>query len=156
MILAVHTVAGAFMSQLPLPIAAIFVLSFISHFLIDIIPHGDEQFFDSEWPRDKRLQQAKKIIALDLILTTGLALYFFGTTPEYLHWALFAGIFGNLLPDMLISIHELTPIKTNLLKRFHTFHTNIHDVVKWQPNYSAFFQVITFLILLMSFFRITS
>ena len=144
MVVSVHTLAGAMLSELPFHAVIIFFISFFSHFLIDMIPHGDEHVFKG-CPREMRLKSIKKFITLDLTVSFTLILFCFIYYPSSQYIYLFAGIFGNLLPDLLVVLHEIYKFK--FLEKFHRLHTYFHDFIKFQPKFGLFLQLIIFLIL---------
>jgi len=154
MLLTVHATTGALIGQqINNPILA-FVLGFISHFILDMIPHGDQDWIE-EYKGDQK-SKAKKIIlivAIDVavLLTLLISKYYYGDSfAPSLNIA--AGILGGLLPDFLVVCHELSD---KLFKNFYHFHFIIHDLIKVKPTVfqGVAFQVIVTVILLLNFIR---
>ncbi|MBI4092991.1 MAG: hypothetical protein HY420_03655 [Candidatus Kerfeldbacteria bacterium] len=101
MFLTTHAAAGIFLSQYVSNPTAVFGLSFASHFLLDFIPHGDENLYhDHEWRHEHRYRQAVLINLIDVTTLTILTLWAIQqqSTPSNL---LVIAILGSILPDFL-------------------------------------------------------
>lgn len=152
MLLTVHATTGALIGQqVNNPILA-FVLGFISHFVLDMIPHGDQDWIE-EYKSDQK-SKAKKIIcivAIDAIIlfTLLVSQYFYGDSfaPSL---SIASGILGGILPDFIVVCHELSD---KLFKNFYRFHFFIHDLIKVRltPTQGLTFQAIITAILLLNF-----
>jgi len=127
MFLSVHTCAGAVIGRFsPNPIVA-FLLGFLSHFLLDIIPHGDMKIYDV-YRSGKILRRMVAIIALDGIFSIYVAvLVLIGDNRFGNEMNIAAGIFGSVLPDLFVMFYEVTKIK--ILKKFHEFHFKLHRFI---------------------------
>ena len=81
------------------PISAFF-FSLLSHFILDIIPHGDEGLGDhKETKKEKRLY-LMKTASIDFILALLLVYVFIIKTPSFDRWIIFSAVFGAWLPDL--------------------------------------------------------
>jgi len=79
MFLTTHTVVGVLISQhTPTPLIA-FSLGFLSHFLLDFIPHGDEQLLTAEDKEHGRFRKAALASSLDVALTVAFFLFLYST-----------------------------------------------------------------------------
>lgn len=127
MFLSVHACAGAIIGRFsPNPIVA-FALGLISHFLLDIIPHGDLKVYDT-YRSGKILRRMVAIIALDGIFSIYVAiLVLIGNNRFGNEMNIAAGIFGSVLPDLLVMFYEVTKVKA--LKKFHEFHFQLHRII---------------------------
>lgn len=152
MLLAIHATAGALIGQrVNNPILAFF-LSLISHFILDIVPHGDKDWIDEYKGADK--SKAKTIIAivfLDALILFVLIMsqFFYGPSEPSLSVA--SGILGGILPDCLVGLHE---VSGKLFKRIYLFHFKMHDILNVrQPTTTqgVVFQAIILIILLLNF-----
>jgi hypothetical protein len=151
MLLTVHAAAGALIGQqIGNPFFA-FVLAFASHFILDMIPHGDQDWIDEYKGNQK--EKVRKIIilvALDVLALFILLVskYFFDSFTPTLN--IVAGIMGSVLPDLLVGIHELSE---RHFRRFYRFHFAMHDLIKYQPSTASglFFQIIILGALLFAF-----
>ena len=124
MTLTTHTAIGAALgSVIGNPVLG-FLAGFISHFLVDMIPHGDSKMAESwRFMKKKRGPVAyatfDAVIAVYLILTLSNLI-----APEQL-FAFSLAVAGSLLPDILIGLHDLT--RWRWLKPFFKFHFFFHD-----------------------------
>jgi hypothetical protein len=156
MLLTVHAATGALIGQqINNPILA-FALGFVSHFILDMIPHGDQDWID-EYKSDQKAKVRKiiSIVALDAIVLVILLVsrYFYYENSITSSLSITSGILGSLLPDFLVVCHELSD---KLFKNFYRFHFIIHDLIKVkQPTtfQGVAFQVIITAILLLNFIR---
>ncbi len=102
MFLTTHAAAGMFIAEHVHNPLAVFGLSFASHFVLDIIPHGDEHLFhDEEWQVQKRYRRVIAINAVDVSLLIGLSLWVIGRPDLPSSHLLLIGILGGILPDLL-------------------------------------------------------
>ncbi len=98
MYLSTHAAVGVLISQTvdkPLPV---FLLSFASHFLLDVIPHGDEDV--ERWARTKPWRGVMiALVDLGLLFVFLAALYATNNLPQIV--LISAGIIGAVLPDLI-------------------------------------------------------
>ncbi len=125
MFLATHATVGAIIGRAaPDPVSA-FVLAFVSHFLLDIIPHGDADLYKT-YKSGKKVRTALAYTMIDAVITAYMIV-------GIAHARLFdsginvaMGIIGGLLPDLLIGVYEVT--NTKLLVGFHKVHFFFHNL----------------------------
>lgn len=135
MYLSVHGVTGLVIGRLiPNPLVA-FLAGLISHFALDLIPHGDEHLVDEKrFTRPRILRRILGASLLDGIVLLVLTVVYFATTPFAPVTATMAAIAGALLPDVLHGIHLLTHTKS--LDWFVKFHSRLHNLpgqkFRWQ------------------------
>lgn len=102
MFLTTHAAAGIFLSQQFDNPYAVFATSFASHFILDFIPHGDENLYhDHEWKILKKFKRAVIVNFFDLVglfIVIFWAIYQPGDTIGRL---MMIGIIGSILPDFL-------------------------------------------------------
>ncbi|OGY41831.1 MAG: hypothetical protein A2Y82_00670 [Candidatus Buchananbacteria bacterium RBG_13_36_9] len=127
MLLSVHATVGAIIGEnVNTPLLA-FVLAFISHFILDIIPHGDKELIKA-YRNDFKNKAMLYLIYFDLVTTPILlGLLFYSGHITYSRTVLW-GIIGGILPDILVAIHE---ISDKLFSRTHKFHNWTHERFKW-------------------------
>ncbi len=104
MYLTTHAAVGVLISQsVKSPLWA-FVLSFLSHFALDMIPHGDEDV--GTWARKKPIN-ALFIALIDVGLLTAMlgSLYAARDLPQMA--IISAGVIGSVLPDFLSNIFPI-------------------------------------------------
>ncbi len=102
-----------------------FILGFISHFAIDMVPHGDTGLADNYKIHKVNRKRAVAYVVIDGII----ALFFvliLANTRDIASMNTFSwGIVGSVLPDLIIGVYEIT--KTPLLEWFNKLHFFFHD-----------------------------
>lgn len=160
MFITVHAAAGALIgTQISNPIIA-FIVGFISHLLLDIIPHGDRELGKKFFGLlNKRLSEEEKFKSMaaygiiDYLILVFFILYafknFYFAKDDGVVWCMIGGI----LPDLLVAIYILT--KTKLLEWFFKFHRWNHYLLIGRMKNDIplktgiAMQIIIFLILLL-------
>lgn len=125
MFLTVHASAGLFLgSQVASPWLA-FLIGYLSHWLLDIIPHGDENLIPKNiYPETRRKWKLFYIASFD---TLGIIILFFiltYTEKITLTSAVLWGMLGAVAPDYLWGLHKVTSIR--ILKPLHRLHNKFH------------------------------
>jgi hypothetical protein len=126
MYITVHAAAGAAIGTLTLNPLLAFLGGFISHLILDMIPHGDEGIKNWSWFRTK----LQRTIAAALIDFTGVLILFIFLMNRIdinIMASVIAGMAGGVAPDALWGFHELT--KTSLLNKYRELHTKGHDLI---------------------------
>ena len=105
MFLANHAAVGALLAaQTTNPFSA-FILGYVSHYFIDMIPHGDEKV--GTWIKKKN---ATSRAAGILLIDVGVMAVFFSTLSfrvDFPHpYTIAIGAFGAMLPDFLSGFYE--------------------------------------------------
>lgn len=126
MFVTTHVAAGALIgTMLPEQHMAIFTLSFASHFLLDVIPHGDRHHVVDYWFGErKNVKEAYRHIIIDSafgIITTAALLGFIATDRASMAW----GIIGSVAPDVFVGLSDVW--NNRFLKQFTKFHFKIHN-----------------------------
>ncbi len=153
MFVTTHAALGALAgAALPNPYLA-FTVGFASHFLVDMIPHGDEHMLDG-FKSGQKIRRAVAYVTLDAVFAVYAILLILSNAPERLHDSMKWGIIGSVLPDLIVGVFEITKVK--ILRRFTAWHhRNHHHLIgkyrrgrdipfKWGVGY----QVVACLILL--------
>ncbi len=125
MTLTTHATLGAVIGHAVGNPAIAFVLGFISHFLIDMIPHGDTGISDNFRVHKTRQTQAVAYVAVDAIVALMFVLLLANTRDIDSVRTFTWGIVGSVLPDLMVGLYEVT--KTPLLRWFNTMHFYFHD-----------------------------
>ena len=134
MFLTVHATAGVIIGQATGNIWLGFLGGLISHYLLDIIPHGDEILFKGRVAitlRDK--VKTFKIAFIDGLIMSGLLLILYWQNLIPLTLPVLAGIAGSIFPDFLNGIYLLT--QHPWLKRCLMFHSNFHYLLKLKVSF---------------------
>lgn len=108
MFLTTHAAAGVLISQrLDSPLW-VFVISIFVHFIMDFIPHGDDNLYQ-EWDPKKR-KRASILASIDFLCVIILISVLYTTTDLPRIALVSAGLAGSLLPDLISNffpfVHE--------------------------------------------------
>lgn len=131
MFLTVHSTAGVVIgSYFTNPVEA-FILGIISHFIFDMIPHGDENF------KDTTIKGMAKKAAWDhFFLVLNFFIIWQVWSINLLQPSIICGVVGSMLPDWLMGVHRLTAhSKKTLWKNIHAiiqYSENIHNYCHYQ------------------------
>lgn len=126
MFLAVHAAVGALAGNAVSHPTAAFLLGAISHFFLDMIPHGDEVLYRG-YVEGRKKRRGLIYIGVDAAFTAVLIPVFFLNHDFFSPLNVALGIIGSLLPDLLVGLSLLFPPRraTGLiwrLDRFAAFH----------------------------------
>ena len=132
MLLSVHATVGAVIGeQVNTPLLA-FLLGFISHFILDIIPHGDEALIKA-YRNNFKNRGMLYLIIFDITSTVLLLFLLFYSAKINFNNVVIWGIIGGILPDILVAINEITH---KLFKRMHKIHYLTHDSLNKKLNWA--------------------
>jgi len=129
MLITAHSLLGALIGkEVGYPPLA-FLLGFISHFILDSIPHCDGP--DDAAGRDENDPNTKAQYALAflaLLLSSAIAIYLFNT--GMITTGMIWGVAGALLPDLIdnVPMWKRKIRKLIVFKDFHTFHARIQNI----------------------------
>jgi hypothetical protein len=128
MFLTVHATVGALIGQHSPNILVAFVLGIISHYIVDAIPHGDENLIGEDKANitKKEILLILKIVSLDVIIMSSLLYCLYSQGLINPSWTIISGIIGSILPDFFNGIYLLT--KNKFLKKSSMFHFNLHFI----------------------------
>lgn len=144
----VHILAGALIGKYIPSLWPVIILSIISHFILDIIPHWDG--FTNKPLKKYKLQINKKRIIIrtaDMLISIILVFILFA---KFSSTIMFAGIFFALLPDMAKILYFTQLKNTNLVENYMYFHAKIQGKANWKLG--LIIQVIISTILLVIIF----
>ena len=126
MLLATHAAMGALIGRwTPYPWLG-FVLGFLSHLFLDMIPHGDAQLYH-HYKNGEKTRLAVSYILVDAVGTVLLILTVFESRNFDSTRAMSFAFAGSLLPDFLVGLSEI--IRAHWLKRFVSFHFFFHNYI---------------------------
>lgn len=127
MFITTHAAVGALVGGAVGNPALGFVLGFISHFLLDMIPHGDEHMLDG-YKSGTKIRRAVAYVTIDSTIAVYSILLILSNAPVHVHDAMKWGIIGGVLPDLLVGIYEITKVKW--LRAYTAWHhRNHHHVI---------------------------
>ncbi len=124
MLIATHVAVGAVVAQNSPTAFWAFVLGFISHLLIDMIPHGDAHLY-KEYKSGKKMKQALAKVSFDALAAVMLVAWVFAYVPNVNATIVAWGLVGSVLPDLLVGLCEL--YKHPWLEAFHRVHFWFHN-----------------------------
>lgn len=101
MYLTAHAAVGILLSEASDEPAWIFAYGFASHFVLDFIPHGDEDV--AAWIRE-RPRVGILVGAVDSVFLAGLLVVLFAALPPERLAHRTAGVLGALFPDMVTNV----------------------------------------------------
>ena len=128
MLIAIHATVGAIVgSNVQKPVWS-FILAFLLHFVVDMIPHGDANTYKA-YKNKEHVTFGVALVVIDTIATILLVIGWFWSydfiSPASVAW----GIAGGVLPDLLVGLYELSATKFAFLRRYHAFHFLNHNFV---------------------------
>lgn len=107
MTLTTHAIVSIVLARyLPWPIAA-FIAGFFGHYLMDVIPHGDE-FLYARYVKNKKDLFPKTVAVIDVLCMLTLMVVFYFTGPPISLSVLFFAALGGITPDLLINLYTQT------------------------------------------------
>ncbi len=125
-----HATLGAVIGVATGSIWIAFLAGFISHFLIDIIPHGDREMYDnhtSSKPSRKQERKAFLFVTIDALVAIIVLALMFAFSEHTVNAVISAGIIGSILPDLIVVIQDTWNVKS--LQWFHKLHFFFHNMV---------------------------
>ena len=132
MFLAVHATVGALVGGAVVNPASAFAVNFFGHFLLDMIPHGDDHLYN-EFKKGNSRKRAISYTGTDILVTIVVASFIIATGNHDSLPGVVAGIFGGLLPDIFVGLCEvLKPQKSWLGRKllgFEAFHMWNHHLL---------------------------
>ncbi len=132
MFITVHAAAAVLITKNISSAPLAFIIGLISHFLLDIPPHGDQKIgrkffrhmFGEELQSKKNLKRLTAYGLVDGFVLVLFAIYLFRSFdfayPDSVTW----GLIGGILPDLLVGLYTFGKVKQ--LKWFFNFHGRIH------------------------------
>lgn len=147
MFLTPHTSAALWISTKVTDPVLAFFLGVVSHFILDFIPHGDEDIGTHKKTKRGRFIYMMKVATVDFILSIALIYFFVTRQHEYNRPALAGAVIGAWIPDLAwIAIENF---KLTALYWYIVWHGKIHNAFGWRysPVYGVPFQIIVTLII---------
>lgn len=134
MFISVHAATSLVIGRAVTSSPLAFILGFILHFILDIIPHGDEKlgkkFFGIELGKFRHHDDFKPLALYGSLDACFLAIFlafmfknFAFTRADNVVWA----IMGGIIPDVLVALYKLYNIKP--LKWFSDLHSANHRIL---------------------------
>lgn len=125
MTLTTHAAIGAAIGhQMGNPLLG-FCLGMISHFLVDMIPHGDGKFAESFLKKQRKTKAAVAYVTVDAAIAILFILVLMNLGDYTNRLAFSASIAGSIMPDLLTALADVT--KARILKPFVKLHFFFHN-----------------------------
>jgi len=121
-----HAAIGiALASQVSNPVAA-FGIGWVSHYLADFFPHGDEGV--GEWAaRKNEIPRILGIVAIDGMLFLGAFAWF--SAHQGFSWSAAAAAIGSFVPDIMWGLEKLAGRKLfGIFERLHSWNHNYFKI----------------------------
>ncbi len=138
MFITIHAAAGAIIGKKINHRVWAFVLAFLSHFLLDIIPHGDEilekKFFGIKVNDIAKERLMALYGSVDAVVLALYLIFIFKTYPFAQNDPVNLAIIGAILPDLLVAIYKIKNIKA--LEWFYLLHSKIHRCITQRIKYT--------------------
>ena len=128
MFITVHATVGAIIGEQTNNIWVALVLGFLSHFVFDAIPHGDQNLLDKEPTKKSKAAKFFKFFVLDaLVLSAAFSLYFnFHLFDNWL--PVLAGAFGAILPDGISGLNLILPRSPAWMRWVYKKNRDMHYI----------------------------
>ncbi len=127
MFITTHAALGALLAEtVPGHPYAAFLLGIGSHFLSDVIPHGDTHLYRGHVAGTK-VKRALAYVLIDGVAALFFSMFLLNVKFDPDESALTAGIVGGVLPDLLVGVYEVKRFKW--LRWFHRLHFFFHNRV---------------------------
>lgn len=148
MIIATHAVVGAVSAQAIAPgYVSAFAVGFLTHFIMDAIPHWDYPLHMSMNPEKVSFKTIfKDGLKLFLDFTVGILIIFFfiylplQNSMDNFGVVLWFGALGAILPDVLQNLADFKNFK--FLSFFKTLHNKIHAKLEFKNPWCLLYQVL--------------
>lgn len=144
MLLVVHTLTGAAIGQAIGQPWLAGAISFASHFVLDMIPHGDEHILACPDRCHTQIKKYLPIIKVDAIASVAVFI-FIASNPSIFSLSVLVSIICSVLPDILSGLYELGHWKKwqkMYFPRFWRLHRFIHNhIIRWDPGMSLGFLI---------------
>jgi hypothetical protein len=126
MTLTTHAAIGAAIGTLVGNPLLGFTLGLASHFLVDMIPHGDNELSD-RFHVHKKKKAPVAYVTVDYTLSFILTMMLVALRPDGIsNLGFTAAVVGSVLPDLMVGAADLFK-KNPLLRAYRKFHFFFHD-----------------------------
>ena len=150
MFLTVHTAFAILIAKYSSSIILAFIFGWVSHYLLDAIPHGDKEL--GEWLEKKQLNKIFIVTITDAIIAINFIglIIFWGKFNIPLHF-IWAATAGAVLPDLINAFDLLAkPRFLEIPNRVHYFFHNLIENKITKPfslKYGLVLQIIVLAII---------
>lgn len=147
MTLTTHATIGALIGKITGNPLLAFLSGLISHYLADILPHGDTGLSDNFRNKKQHRKKAVAYTMVDACIAILFILLIVNTKEFVSAKSVTWGIAGAIIPDLLVGIHDLT--KSRLLHWHNKVHFFFHDlIVKKRGDIPLYYAVLAQIVLI--------
>lgn len=157
MLIATHSLVGAFAGkEIGYPPVA-FLLGIISHIILDSIPHADGPDDSPDRKEsDPHTVGQYLLVAVDIALAIAIFMYF--SQDDLLNSSMLWGAAGGIFPDFIDNVPFWSPSlrKWSPIKKFHEFHVKIQSIklpVVFGLALQYFISVVFFLLIVLLYYN---
>ena len=128
-----------------------FLVGAASHFILDLIPHGDSKLYYN-YKAGEAVKRSVIYVATDAIICIAVFVYLLEVAPYASRGTIIAGVIGAILPDLLVALGEAFCCRP--LYWLQRAHMRIHDVIASRLGNLSFrsgtvMQIIVFIALML-------
>jgi len=139
MFLIVHTAAATVISQHTSHPMLLFLYSFLSHFVLDFIPHGDEKLAGVNNNKSKKFKRLFIAAAIDGFLIFLFSIYYLLVFAPAHYGLFFIAMGGAMIPDLISGLSFVANGRFKKdyprLAAFQRLHKRIHTVFERKLNF---------------------
>jgi hypothetical protein len=139
MFLIVHTVAAAVIAQRTGNPELVFLYSFLSHFVLDFIPHGDEKLVGTSGDKTKQFKRLFLAAATDGFLIIIFSIYYLLTFAPVHYGMYFLAMGGAMIPDLISGLSFMAnghfKKEYPRLAKFQKIHKTVHTFFERKLNF---------------------
>lgn len=126
MFITTHAAVGAIVGETTGNPWLAIIGGFVSHLLIDIIPHGDSHMLE-HYQKRRKVRTAVAYVTIDSVVAILFTVLLF-QFRDFIHPAnVGLGIAFGVLPDALVGLAEI--YRNKWLHAFHRFHFFFHNMI---------------------------
>lgn len=133
MLFITHAVTGAALGGVSGNLVLAFILGWISHHILDVLPHNDPGSWFVGKPKQDNLTKEQLIMAVADVLIGLVILYLLRSTVTFTS-AIYWGALGGVLPDLMDNTPFIKTIfRSNKFGRlYHGYHEKYHTTLPWR------------------------
>ncbi len=134
MFITTHAALGALIAQqMPEHPYIAFTLGIASHFISDIIPHGDTNLYKL-YISGRKVKRSIAYSIIDGVLAIFFVIFMLNTVSTGAKLALSLGMIGGVLPDLVVGVYEV--FKFRWLEKLHRLHFFFHNMISHKHDMS--------------------
>lgn len=134
MFVTTHAALGALIAQqMPEHPYLAFGLGVASHFLSDIIPHGDTKLY-KEYISGRKVKRSIAYSIIDGALAIIFVIFMLNAVSSEARLAMSLGMIGSVLPDLIVGVYEV--FKFKWLEKLHRLHFFFHNMISIKHDMS--------------------